>query len=167
MSRLAALPLAFLAACGIGEVAGIHDLDFAAGATRTSPWHVTDEVRTSHEDLARTIRELIVRCGYKLPDSSPADDRYVTDWDVQMSAHWRDSMRSKLEIEILPGGTKGTFVVRSRNWMEINNNMLAPSDPDKAEWVGAGVSDQHKDRINEPGLRFHSLLKFRLFGLNQ
>ena len=32
---------------------------------------------------------------------------------------------------------------------------------------GAGVTDRHKDRISEPALRFHNMLKFRLFGLNE
>jgi hypothetical protein len=51
--------------------------------------------------------------------------------------------------------------------MEVNNNGVNPSDPNKAEWVGAGVTDRHKDRISEPALRFHNMLKFRLFGLNE
>ncbi|HLY10009.1 MAG TPA: hypothetical protein VKW04_11950 [Planctomycetota bacterium] len=160
MYRLAALPLALLSACGV------HDLEFAAGATRTSPWYETDPIQKPREELTRTVRELITRCGYQAPEVAASANYFVTDWEVRMSAHWHDSFRSKLEIELVPL-EKGGFTVRTRSWLEVNNNMFSPSDPNKAEWVGAGVDDRHKDRINEPALRFHSLLKFRIFGLNQ
>ena len=163
MKRAAALALTLLTGCGLG----VSDFAGAAGATRTSPWYETDDCRKSRDELGRMVLELISRCGFKAPDTLPSDDHVMTDWSLQMSPRWRESFRSRLEVEIAPGKTNGTYYVRTRSWMEVNNNSVAPSDPDKAEWVGAGVTDRHKDRINEAGLRFHNMLKFRLFGLDQ
>jgi hypothetical protein len=155
----AALALSLLAGC-------VQDIAGAVGANRTSPWYETGDVLKSRDELTKMVRELIDRCGYKVPESQENGDYFVTEWDTRMSPHWRESFRSKLEIEIVSSGN-GQFNVHTRSWMEVNNNMVAPSDPNKAEWVGAGVTDRHKDRINEPALRFHNMLKFRLFGLNQ
>jgi len=156
---MAPLALALLSGCIVNEIAA------GAGANRTSPWYETGEVRIAREDLLRTIRELISRNDYVISNLDTNANQIETDWDVHMSPHFRQSYRSKLEIELVPG--PGGFNVRTRSWMEINNNSPHPSDIDRAEWVGAGVSDRHKDRISEPAMRFHSMLKIRLFGLNQ
>ena len=159
MNRIAPFALALLAGCIVNEIAA------GAGASRTSPWYETGEVRIARADLIRTIRDLITRNDYVTSKFDADANPIETDWDVHMSPHFRQSFRSKLEIELVP--TPGGFNVRTRSWMEINNNSPHPSDPDRAEWVGAGVSDRHEDRINEPAMRFHSMLKIRLFGFNQ
>lgn len=158
MKHLAASLLLLLAGCVVNEVAA------GVGANRTSPWFETDPVNKSREDLTRTVRELIVRNGYRAPDSAP-DEMIETDWDYQMSPRFRESFRTRLQVEILRAD--GGYSVRTRSWMEVNNNSRFPSDPDQAVWVGAGVADRHKDQIDEPAIKFHSMLKIRLFGLNQ
>ena len=160
MKRVAPFALTLLAGCIVSEIAA------GAGASRTSPWYETGQVQKPRTDLARTIRELITRNDYQTPDFDANADTIETSWNTQMSPRFRESFRSKLEIEIvaLPNGG---FNVRTRSWMEVNNNSTHPSDPDQADWVGAGVADRHKDRINEPAMKFHSMLKLRLFGLNQ
>jgi hypothetical protein len=163
MRQSAALALALLAGC---SVVGPNDFAGAAGANRTSPWYETGSVTKPREDLAKTVREIVVKCGYPDPDIDVRTETFTTDWVVQLSPRWREGFRSRLEIEIVPLGG-GAYNVRSRSWMEVNNNSVAPSDPNKAEWVGAGVTDRHSDRIPEQGLKFYNMLKFRLFGLNQ
>lgn len=160
MMRLLPAALILLAGCVVNEIAA------GAGANRTSPWYETGQVVKPREDLARTVRELITRCGYHTPNFDAAADLIETDWDVKMSPRYRESFRTKLEVEIVPMENRG-FNIRTRSWMEVNNNSNHPSDPDRAVWVGAGVTDRHKDRINEPAMRLHSMLKLRLFGLNQ
>jgi hypothetical protein len=164
MKPLAPLALLLLAACGGGL--GVSDFAGAAGATRTSPWYESGPVTKPRQELIRTIHDLMTRCGYKPPEVDPADGFYRTEWDVQMSPRYRESFRTRLDVEVVRQDN-GDFNVRTRSWMEVNNNGVNPSDPNKAEWVGAGVTDRHSDRINEPALRFHQMLKFRLFGLNE
>ena len=163
MRRIAPFALALLAGC---DVVGPSDFQGAAGAYRTSSWYECDPVKKPREELVRTIRDLITRCGYKAPDTDPDDGFYRTDWDVRMSPRYRESFRTRLDVELVRQES-GEYIVRTRSWMEVNNNGVNPSDPNKAEWVGAGVTDRHKDRISEPALRFHNMLKFRLFGLNE
>jgi len=160
MNRLTPLALLLLAGCLVNEIAA------GAGANRTSPWYETGQVLQPRADLTRTVRELIARNDFQIPDFDANADTIETSWNTQMSPRYRESFRTKLEIEIVPLANGG-FNVRTRSWMEVNNNSTHPSDADQAVWVGAGVADRHKDRINEPAMKFHSMLKLRLFGLNQ
>lgn len=150
-------------------LAGCVVQDFTAGglaANRVSDWYETGQVIKPREDLARTIRELLTRQGYVTPDFDEKAERIVTEWDVQLSPRFREGTRTKMEVQIVPLD-RGGFNIRSRSWFEVNNEMQNPSIPEKAVWVGAGISDKHKDRIPEPAMRFHSMLRLRLFGLNQ
>jgi len=162
MNRFALLALPLLWGCGFG----VNDFAGAAGANRTSPWYETGEVTKSREELVKTIRELVIRCGYPDPDIDARTESFFTEWNVQMAPKWREGFRDRLEVQIVPLGN-GVVNVRCRSWMEVNNNGTTPSDPNKAEWVGAGVTNRHADRIPEQGLKFHTMLKFRLFGLNE
>lgn len=164
MNRFAWLLLLPLAACSSGIVT-----DFQAGglaANRVSGWYETGQVIKSREDLARTCRELLTRQGYYVSNFDEKADRIVTEWDVNLSPRFREGTRTKMEVEIIELD-RGGFNIRSRSWFEVNNEMQNPSIPEKAVWVGAGISDKHKDRIPEPAMRFHSMLRLRLFGLNQ
>jgi hypothetical protein len=163
MKRFASLALALLAGC---SAIGPNDFAGAAGANRTSQWYETGPVTKPREEIVKNVRDIVVRCGYPNPDIDTRTESFTTDWDVQMAPKWRESFRSRLEIEIVPLGN-GSYNVRSRSWMEVNNNSVAPSDPNRAEWVGAGVTNRHADRIPEQALKFHTMLKFRLFGLNE
>lgn len=159
MTRLLPFALALLTGCIVNEVAA------GVGANRTSPWYETGPVQKTRAELIGTVRELITRCGYHAPDTGAAAEKIETDWDVKMSPRYRESFRTKLEIEIVPA-QNGALNVRTRSWMEVNNNSNHPSDEDRAVWVGAGVADRHKDRIDEPAMRFHSMLKVKVFGLH-
>ncbi|MBV8881087.1 MAG: hypothetical protein JO332_14050 [Planctomycetaceae bacterium] len=160
MSRVCLIALGLLSGCVVNDVTA------GMGAARTSPWYQTGQVIKPREDLARTVRELISKNGYNVPAFDATSEYLETAWDTQMSPRFRESVRTKLEVEIL-ALPNGGFNVRTRSWMEVNNNSTHPSDPDRAVWVGAGVSDRLKDHINEPAMRFHSMLQLRLFGLNQ
>lgn len=160
MRPIAPLALALLAGC---SVLGPNDFMGAAGANRTSPWYETDPTLKSRDELEKTVKELIVRCGYKAPEIDKAG-YVITDWDVRLSPRYREGFRTRLEVEIV--SLDRGYSVHSRSWMEVNNNGVSPSDPNRVEWVGAGVSNLQADRINEAALRFHNMLKFRLFGLN-
>ena len=164
MNRLALFLFLPLAACG-----SVGPNDFTAGsfaANRVSGWFETGQVMKPRADLARTVRELLARQGYTVSNFDEKAERIETEWDVQLSPRFREGTRTKMEVMIVPLD-RGGFNVLSRSWFEINNEMQNPSIPEKAVWVGAGVSDKHKDRIPEPAMRFHSMLRLRLFGLNQ
>jgi hypothetical protein len=162
MKRLALLALPLLSGCfdvSSDEISGL-------GARRMSSWYETGQVKKPREDLARLVRDLMARQGYNTPDFDEKKEWIETDWDVSLSPRYREGYRTKLQAEILPLGENG-YNVRVRSWMEINNASINPSDPARAVWIGAGVSDRHKDRIDEPALKLFSTLRLRLFGLNQ
>jgi len=161
MSRLALLSLPFLLGCitSPDEISGL-------GATRTSSWYETGQVKKPREDLARTVRELMARQGYATPGFDEKKGWIETDWQVTLSPRFREGYRTRLECEIAPLGENG-YNISVRSWMEINNASINPTDPERAVWIGAGVSDKHKDHIAEPALRLFSMLRLRLFGLNQ
>jgi len=134
-------------------------------ADRTSEWYETGTVRKSREDIARTVRELLLRQGYQTAEFDPAQERAETAWDAHYSTRWREGFRTKMEAEILPVASGG-FNVRVRSTMEINDNDSSASIPERAKWVGAGVSEKHRDHIPDQAIRVHTLLKNRFFGLN-
>ena len=133
-------------------------------ADHTSDWYETGQVRKSKSDIARTVRELMLRQGYQTPEFD-AENRLETSWDTHMSPRWRESYRTKLEAQIVPYDTGG-FNVRIRSTMEVNENERNPSIPEQAKWVGAGISEKHKTRIPEPAIKIQTQLKNRFFGLN-
>ena len=156
MKTLALLLLVVLAGCGQSA--------WGLMADRTSDWYETGPVRKSREDVARTVRELILRQGYQTPEFN-VDNRLETGWETRLATRWREGYRTKLEAEILPAEAGG-FNVRVRCTMEINENTSQPAIPERAEWVGAGISEKHKVRIPEPAIKIQTQLKNRFFGLN-
>lgn len=160
----AALLLLLAAGCSSGPIT-----DFQAGglaANRVSGWYETGQVLKPRNDIARTVRELLTRQGYTVPDFDADSEMISTAWDVNLSPRFREGTRTRIDVEIVPLD-RGGFNIRSRSWLEVNNEMQNPSNPDKAVWVGAGISEKHRDHIPEPAMRFHSMLRLRLFGLNQ
>ena len=109
--RYAAL-LVLLAGCGQSA--------WGLMAERTSEWYETGPVRKPKDDVARTVRELILRQGYQTPEFDAAN-RLETAWETRMAVQWRESYRTKLEAEILPAESGG-FNVRIRSTMEVNEN---------------------------------------------
>ena len=116
MKQHALLLLALLAGCG-QSIWGLN-------AETTSEWYETGPVRKSKEDVARTVRELILRQGYQTPEFDPAD-RLETGWETRLATRWREGFRTKLEAEILPAEAGG-FNVRVRCTMEVNDNSTQP-----------------------------------------
>jgi hypothetical protein len=159
MKRIALLVLSLLSGCAADEISGI-------GAARSSSWYETGQVKKPRADLARTVRELMARQGYNTPDFDAKNSWIETDWQVSLSPRYREGYRTKIQAEIVPLGENG-YNIRVCSWMEINNASINPTDPERAVWIGAGVSDKHKDHIAEPALKLFSMLRLRLFGLNQ
>jgi hypothetical protein len=160
MIRFAWLLLPFLASCGPGQILGG---SFAADTT--SDWYETGQVRKNRDEILRMVRELLLRQGYLTAEVDAEQKRVETCWDAHYSPRWREGYRTKLEAEILPVDSGG-FNVRIRSSMELNDNELAPSIPERAKWVGAGVSEKHKPHIPDQAIKVHMLLKTRFFGLN-
>ena len=100
---------------------------------RTSEWFETGQVRKSREDIARAVRELIVRQGYEAPDFDASADRIETSWDTHLSIRFREGFRTMIEAEILPVEAGG-FNVRVRSTMEINDNDLQCNIAERAAW---------------------------------
>ena len=158
MIRTTWMILPFLAGCS-GFIGG------SMGAESTSDWYETGQVRKNRDEIIRVVRELLLRQGYLVAELDAAQERIETSWDARYSIRWREGYRTKLEAEILPMVTGG-FNVRIRSTMELNNNDSAPGVPERAKWVGAGVSEKHKPHIPDQAIKVHLLLKNKFFGLN-
>jgi len=160
MNRIAwmVLPLLTLGACS-GFLGG------SLGAESTSDWYETGQVRKSRDELIQVVRELLLRQGYLIAELDASQERVETSWDARYSTRWREGYRTKLEAEILPRASGG-FNVRIRSTMELNDNDNSAAIPERAKWVGAGVSEKHKPHIPDQAIKVHMLLKNRFFGLN-
>jgi hypothetical protein len=159
MNRLAWLLPALLSGCLL------HQTPFGLMADRTSPWLETGPVLKPRDEIVRTVRDLMIRHGYQVPEIDAAADHVETGWDTHLSTLWREGNRTMVEAEIVPLES-GRFNVRIRSTMEINDNSASPAVEEKASWIPAGVVDKNKERIGAPALRLQAQLKVRFFGLN-
>jgi hypothetical protein len=156
MNRLALVLPLVLWGCTISDI-------YHGGAlVKTSSWYDTGEVRKSRDEIARTVRELLLRQGYGGTDFE--GDALETPWDTHLSPLFREGYRTKVEARIVPLASGG-FNVRVRSTMEINNSQSGTM-AEQADWIGAGASEKHKDRIADDAVKLHSMLKMRFFGLN-
>jgi hypothetical protein len=160
MMRFACIVLPFVSGCLVNQI-----MSFGLGAERTSDWYETPAIRKPRAEIASVVRELIVRQGYETPGFDPEAGHIETAWDTHLSPLWREGTRSMIETEIVPTDAGG-FIVRVRSSLEVNDNSWSPAMADRAQWVGAGVSDRQKPRIPEPAIKLHASLKLRFFGLN-
>jgi hypothetical protein len=161
MNRITLVMLTLPALCGCaGFIGG------SLAADRESNWYETGQVlNRSRDEIARTVKELLLRQGYLTAEFDVALERASTCWDTQYSTRWREGVRTMMEAEILPHHLGG-FNVRVRSIMEVNDNENMPSVPERARWVGAGVSEKHKTHIPNQAIKLHTLLKHRFFGMN-
>jgi len=159
MKRIAPFAPPHLACWIIREVAA------GAGADRTGPWYENGQILSPRSKPTRALRELITRNEYQAPGFYANADTIETSWNTPLSPRFRESYRSKLEVEIV-APAKGCGNVRARSWMALNNNRRDPGDAGQADWVGAGVADRHPDRSNEPAMKLPRMLNLRSFGLN-
>jgi hypothetical protein len=159
MNRWALLFLPLLAGC----TTTISDAFHGGAWVKRSDWFETGEVRKPREEIARTVREQLLRQGFTPPEFDQ-DQRLETPWDVHVSPRFREGYRTKIEAEIVPVGAGG-YNVRVRSTMEIDNSDHSGMI-ETADWIGAGASEKHKARISDEAVKLNSTLKLRFFGLN-
>lgn len=150
--------LLLAAGCTPGEMLS------GAGAERTSSWFEVPRTTKSRQEIIKISRELMVREGYNAAEFD-ADGRAETGWETNLSVHFREGFRTKLEVQISPAGP-GAFNVQVRSTMEINDNVNDCMLASRAQWVAAGISDRQKPHIPDAAIKFHQLLKLRLIGMN-
>ncbi|HEV3026645.1 MAG TPA: hypothetical protein VG457_03690, partial [Planctomycetota bacterium] len=95
--RYAWLVLPFLGGCFVNQVTS-----FGIMAERTSAWYETGAVQKPLPEIARTVHEAILRQGYATPNFDERTGRIETDWNTIMSPMFRESVRSMIEVEIVP-----------------------------------------------------------------
>jgi len=156
MNRIIWMVLPFLSGC-TGWIGG------SMYTERTSDWYETGQVRKSRDEVVRVVREVLLRQGYRTLEFDASEAQAETGWDVHYSTMWREGIRTRLQAEILPMASGG-FNVRVRCTMEINDNDSGV--PERAQWVGAGVSDKHRPHIPDQAIKVQMLLKNRFFGMN-
>ena len=132
-------------------------------ASGSSDWYDIPPVAKPADEVLRQAREVLARQGYRLRPSSPGDLGLESEWDVHLSAHWREGFRTKVEVQVerLDGGRS---LVRIRSFREFNDNARVPMNAEAAQWVGASMDDKQKPKIPEPALRVRQILKVKLEG---
>ncbi|HLY73073.1 MAG TPA: hypothetical protein VKU80_03055 [Planctomycetota bacterium] len=153
------LPL--LGGCIVNQVTS-----FGIMAERTSNWYETGAVQKPLPEISRTVHEAILRQGYVTPNFDDHSGYIVTGWNTTMSPMFRESVRSMIEVQIVPVDPN-SYNVRIRSSVEVNDSSSHPGDAELASWVGAGVCDKQKPRIPEAAIQLHTMLKLRFFGFNQ
>jgi len=159
--RSAWMVLPFLGGCFVTQVTS-----FGIMAERTSDWYETGPVQKPFPEIVRTIHEAILRQGYSTPNFDERSSHIVTAWNTDMSPMFRESLRTMIEVDIVPVD-RNSYNVRIRSSAEVNDSSSHPGDASLASWVGAGVCDKQKPRIPEAAVHLHSVLKLRFFGFNQ
>lgn len=151
MRPMLAFPL-LLSGCAMATIMG----------ESSSPWFEAGPTRLPAAEVAAITRDLILRQGYRLPSSAaPNATRFVSDWDVRLSPHWREGYRTRVEAEVVTLD-RGGLGVRVRSQREVNNEAGKPTIPEYAQWVSASLDEKQKTKIDEPALKIHQLLKFKL-----
>jgi len=133
------------------------------GTDSVSAWYEVTPVLKTVPEILKSSREAIRKAGFAaLPPKEDDPNRIETDWVIELSAHWRQGSRSRIELEVAPiEGARG-YTVRVREKREVNDNATSPDDATKADWIPATFDEKQKTRTGENALRIQQLLKFRL-----
>jgi hypothetical protein len=141
------------------------DLAEPIAATAAGDWYEVGPILKPPEEVLRAAREIVTRQGYAILEPPRAPYAFETDWVVQLSAHWREGYRTRLEVHVAPVEPRGV-VARVRSFREFNDNAREPMSLEKASWTGASIDPRHAEKISEPALRVAHLLQFKYFGVN-
>jgi hypothetical protein len=131
------------------------------GTSATSDWYEVTPVGKPAPEVMEIARETVRRSGFAV---LPADgtNRIFTEWLVELSTHWRQGFRTKLELEVVKLDGSPGLKVRIRGTRDVNDNIRNPSNAADAEWIGATFDEKQKERIGEYALRVQQILKFKL-----
>ena len=157
----AALPAILLGGCGFLSSLIQPLVEISAGS-----WYRVGPVRRDLAELTTLTRNLVVRQGFKIPRFNPRNGLIETDWKVQLSPHFREGNRTKIEVVFHPD-PDGSTLIRIRSYREINENSEIPMNSNKVEWVGASLDEKQAGRMNEPSMKLQQTLKLKLFGLRR
>lgn len=147
-------------------VAGCYIFDpvITAATSSSSEWYSTGAIKKPKQEILATAREILVRESYKVPPFNLEGSWLQTEWKVELSSHWREGYRTKVEVELVPVAGGGTDA-RVRSYREFNDNAKTPMMPDDATWMPASFDDKQADKVPEPALRLRYLLRFKLLGM--
>src|SRR5262245_43746494 len=118
----------------------------AMGVSSASEWYEVSPISRPAPEVMDIARETVRRSGFTLLPSD-ATDRIFTEWRVELSAHWRQGFRTKLELETVKVEGSPGLKVRVRGIREVNDNARNPSNAAEANWISAAFEEKQKDRI--------------------
>jgi hypothetical protein len=162
------IPMRILPWLAAPLLAGCYLFDplITAAAGSSSEWYSTGAIRKPRPEILATAREILVRESYKVPPFNPQGAWLETEWKVELSSHWREGYRTKVEVELVPADG-GRTDARVRSYREFNDNARTPMMIEDASWIAGSLDDKHADKIPEPALRLRYLLRFKLTGMEQ
>lgn len=142
------------------------DIAEPIAATAASDWYEVGPILKPAEEVLQAARQIVARQGYTIVEPSSDPQAFETDWSVQLSAHWREGYRTRVEVRVVPAEPRGVLA-RVRSFREFNDNAREPMSLEKASWTGASIDPRHAERISEPAVRVAHLLRFSYFGVHQ
>lgn len=125
-------PILMAATCGVGPV----------------DWYQTGTLNKPHDTVFNTAKELLEKdpkYSFKLEKCDPSSGVIHTHWKEQLSPHWREGKRIKVEVEILRA--KDSVNVRVRTFKEFNDNSRTPMSSKDADWTAEGGENDLSARI--------------------
>ena len=128
----------------------------------SSPWFEAGPSGLPAAEVAAITKEMILRQGYRLPPSGPDATRFLSEWQVTLSPHWREGHRVRVEAEVFRTEERRGVFVRVRSQREVNNEAGKPTMAEHAQWMSASLDEKQKTKIDEPALKLHQLLRFKL-----
>jgi hypothetical protein len=134
-----------------------------AGST-PSDWYEIGPVKKPLEVVTQTTHDLITRQGYKVAEFNSKALELETEWKAELSPHWREGFRTMIEVEFEDMGDEG-IKVSLRSYRQFNDESKQPMVLEEANWLDAGIDQRHAEKIPNPAMRLHFMLKHKLVGL--
>jgi hypothetical protein len=126
-----------------------------AGPGYGGPWHSISTRAKSTEEILTICRELLTSDGFGVESADPAAGTMESKWKVQLSPHWYEGRRDKIEIRVAADETTGVRIVQFRAVRQVNEEHQKPQVLERASWGDSG-GDEYV------ALRFDQMLKLRL-----
>ena len=113
-------------------------------------WQILPTVSRPVDSVLQDAREVVTREGFSIDSEAPSEGgvRLMTGWKTQLSPHWRQGKRRRVEVFVQEAETGGT-VTKVRTYLEINETHKNSTSPELASWSSEGGDEELAIRVIE------------------